>query len=225
LLARVLSLAAGGLCLAALAPAALGQPAGATIYSCTDGKGRTITADRPIPECIDREQKQLNPSGTLRKRVGPTLTAEERAREDEKEKLAAAERARQAEEKRRERALLARYPNKAAHDKERGEALAQVDEVIKAANKRITELAQQRKTIDAEFEFFKADPSKVPPSLRRQVDENEQSVAVTKRFIVDQDSEKKRVNSRFDEELTRLKRLWAIQGVAVSPTASASAAR
>ncbi|MET0312241.1 MAG: DUF4124 domain-containing protein [Burkholderiaceae bacterium] len=197
------------MCLAALAPAqAMAQAAG--IYSCTDSRGRTLTADRPIAECVDREQKVLNPSGTVRNRVGPTLTAQERAVQDEKDKAAALERARQAEEKRRERALLARYPNKAAHDKERAEALSSVDEVIKAANKRIVELGKQRQTIDAEFEFYKADPSKIPASLRRQVDENEQSVVVQKRFIGEQDQEKKRVNARFDEELDRLKRLWAM---------------
>lgn len=213
-----------GLCLAALAPcvAVAQQAPGTGIYSCTDSRGRTITADRPIPECVDREQKQLNPSGTVRNRVGPTLTAQERAREEEREKAAALERARQAEEKRRERVLLARYPNKAAHDKERNEALAQVDEVIKAANKRIVELAQQRKTIEAEFEFYKGDTSKIPPSLKRQIDENEQSVAVQKRFIGEQDQEKKRVNARFDEELERLRRIWALLGTAASPARPAS---
>jgi chromosome segregation ATPase len=192
----------------------------AGIYSCTDSRGRTLTSDRPIAECIDREQKVLNPSGTVRNRVGPTLTAQERAAQEEKDKAAALERARQAEEKRRERALLARYPNKAAHDKERAEALTQVDEVIKAANKRIVELAQQRKTIEAEYEFYKADMSKAPASLKRQVDENEHSLAVQKRFISDQEVEKKRVNARFDEELERLKRLWAILGAPARPASS-----
>lgn len=212
-----------GLCLAALVPCiAMAQQASTGIYSCTDSRGRTITSDRPIPECADREQKQLNPSGTVRSRVGPTLTAQERAKEEEKEKAAALERARQAEEKRRERVLLARYPNKAAHDKERSDALAQVDEVIKAANKRIVELAQQRKTIEAEFEFYKGDLAKAPPSLKRQVEENEQSAAVQRRFIGEQEQEKKRVNARFDEELERLKRIWAVLGGASQPARPAS---
>jgi hypothetical protein len=36
------------------------------IYSCVDGAGRKITADRPISECSDRAQKKINPSGTVK---------------------------------------------------------------------------------------------------------------------------------------------------------------
>ena len=56
------------------------------VYTCTDAKGRKLTADRPIPECTDREQKVLNPSGTVKAKIGPTLTAQERADQDLKEK-------------------------------------------------------------------------------------------------------------------------------------------
>ena len=51
----------------------------AGIYTCVDAKGRKITSDRPIVDCIDREQVELNPSGTVRRKVGPSLTAQERA--------------------------------------------------------------------------------------------------------------------------------------------------
>ena len=49
------------------------------VYTCTDAKGRKLTADRPIAECTDREQKILNPSGTVKAKVGPSLTAQEKA--------------------------------------------------------------------------------------------------------------------------------------------------
>ncbi|MBC7379525.1 MAG: DUF4124 domain-containing protein [Burkholderiaceae bacterium] len=190
------------------------------IYTCVDGKGRKLTSDRPIVDCIDRVQKELNPSGTLRRQIGPSLTAEERNRLEEQEKLQAAKIAREAEEKRRDRALLTRYPDRAAHDKERNEALAQVDEVMKAATKRIGELAAQRKSIDTELEFYKGDPSKAPPYVRRQIEENDRSTVVQKRFIAEQEGEKKRVNSRFDEELDKLKQLWLLKAPAVGTGAA-----
>jgi len=185
------------------------------IYSCVDGAGRKITSDRPIAECMDRVQREINPSGTVRRVVGPSPTAQERAALEEKEKAAAELRAREAEEKRRDRALLARYPSRAVHDKERAEALSQVDEVIKASNKRTLELTDQRKAINADFEFYKADPARAPGSLKRRLEENESSVAVQKRFIAEQDAEKKRVNMRFEEELVKLKQLWAMAGATV----------
>lgn len=188
-----------------------GQVAVGGIYTCIDSKGRKLTADRPIPECLDREQKVLNPSGTVRSRVGPTLTAQERADVEAREKQEAEARALQVEEKRRERALLIRYPNRDTHDRERATAFAQVAAVAQAAHKRIDELLVDRRKIDQEMEFYKKDPSKAPLSLRRQLDDNEQGLLGQKRFISEQETELKRISARFDEELERLKPLWAMQ--------------
>jgi hypothetical protein len=179
------------------------------IYTCVDAKGRKLTSDRPIRECADREQLLLNPSGTVRAVVPPSLTGPERAALEAKKRREAAEQARQAEERRRERALLVRYPNRSVHDKERSEALTQITVVRQAALNRVKELQRQRKELDTELEFYVKDPEKIPPSLRRLVDDNEKSMAVQERFIADQEAEMGRVNARFDEELQRLQQLWA----------------
>jgi len=178
------------------------------VYTCTDAKGRRLTSDRPIPECTDREQKVLNPSGTVKTKVGPTLTAQEKAEQEQRERRDAEEKGRAAEEKRRDRALLTRYPNRTVHDQERDEALSGVTVVIKAASNRLEELVRQRKLLDDEMEFYKKDPTKAPAYLRRQVEENAQSQAVQKRFISEQESEIRRINVRFDDELARLRQLW-----------------
>ena len=180
------------------------------IYTCVDAKGRKITSDRPIPDCLDRAQQELSPQGTVKRVLGPTLTAQERAVQDEKEKAALELRLQAQEEKRRDKAVLARFPNPAAHDKERSQVLEQIDEVIKSAVKRTVELAEQRVAINAEYEFYKKDPSKAPPALKRRLEENDNNIAVQHRFILEQDAGKRRVNQRFDEELGKLKALWAV---------------
>jgi len=194
-----------------------------SIYTCVDAKGRMITADRPIAECSDRTQRELTKTGTLRREIGPSFTAQELAAQEGKNKLATEAKARDAENKRRDRALLLRYPNPAVHDQERSAALAQVDEVIKAANKRTGELAGQRKTIDNELEFYANDASKAPVALRRRIDENDKSVSVQKRFIAEQELEKKRVTLRFDEELVKLEPLWVMAGGAATGIATGKA--
>jgi hypothetical protein len=200
-----------GLLLAGLADMTIAQelPTVQGIYICTDARGRKLTSDRPIPECNDREQQLLNPSGTLKAKVGPSLTAQEQANLEAKAKIEQEELGRLNEEKRRDRALLVRYPTKAVHEKERAEALAQVGIVRQAAVTRADELMRQRADLNKELEFHKKDPAKAPPSLRRQVDEVTQSLAVQGRFIADQDSELKRVNTRFNAELSRLTLLWS----------------
>ncbi len=190
------------------------SPVAPGVYTCVDASGRKLTSDRPILECIDREQKVLNPSGTVRTRVGPSLTAQEQAEVEKKQKREAEDKARAAEEKRRDRALMTRYPNKAVHDADRNDALEQIDVVIKAASNRLDELVRQRKTLDQEMEFYKGDPSKAPAYMRRQLEENTQSQSVQRRFISEQEQEIRRVNARFDDELARLRQLWPL----VSPS-------
>ncbi len=115
----------GGVLLATLgaevAWAQVQQGAAGGIYTCVDKHGRRLTADRPIPECLDREQRELSPSGMTRRQIGPSLTELERAAQDAQRRKAAEERVRIVEERRRDRVLVARYPDKAAHDLERAE--------------------------------------------------------------------------------------------------------
>ncbi len=201
-----------GLVLLGLLGAGVVAPAWAQVvpgvYTCVDAKGRKLTADRPIPECTDREQKVLNPSGTVKIRIGPTLTDHERVAMEKQARKEEEERGRMAEDKRRDRALLTRYPNKTTHDKERIEALNGITAVIQAANLRLTELVRQKVGIDAEMEFYQDDPTKAPAYVRRQLEENLLSQAVQKRFIGEQEGETRLVNQRFDEELVRLRQLW-----------------
>jgi hypothetical protein len=206
-----LVIAAGGLAILLSGNAVAQGPV--SIYTCVNAQGRKITSDRPIAECMDRVQQEITPTGTVKRTIGPNLTARERALQEEKQKLAAETRAREAEDKRRDRALLLRYPNRDVHEKERQLALTQVDEVTKAATNRTRELAEQRRLIEQDFEFYKKDPSKAPASLKRRLDENDTAVAVQQRFIADQGIEKQRVNLRFDEELVKLKQLWTLAGV------------
>ncbi|EJE50250.1 hypothetical protein PMI14_05166 [Acidovorax sp. CF316] len=219
----------GELALAGLATASVWaqQPTGpvGSIYTCTDRNGRKLTADRPIADCLDREQRELAPSGMVRRQVGPVLSEQERAVVEARQRKEAEERSRALEERRRERALTARYPDKAAHDVERKAAIQMVEDVAATAEKRLIELRQQRKTLDTEMEFYKKDPSKAPMVLRTRIAENEDSVAEQQRFIAGQGDEKRRVHQRFDVELAQLRKLWDEQrGVAVPGAATPASA-
>lgn len=211
--------------LAALAAGTTTAWAQKGIYTCVDAKGRRLTSDRPIPECLDREQKELNATGTVRRNMGPVLTPLEQAAQDERNRKLAEEQQRANEEKRRERALLSRYPTQSAHDLERTKALNAVQDVIAAANKRTEDLREERRRLDVEMEFYKSDPSKMPGKLRQRIDEVESNIAGQARFLANQEEEKRRVNARFDQELARLKVLWAQMRAGQAPAATAQPAR
>lgn len=187
----------------------LGAASAQSIYTCTDSRAQKITSDRPIPECLDREQKELNRNGTVKRSLGPSLSPQEASLQEARDKKQAEDQARANEERRRNRAMLVRYQNQAAHDAERASALTQVDAVIQTANQRLVELAEERKALDSEMEFYHHDPAKAPARLRRQLAELEENQLAQQRFIGNQQLEKKRVNDRFDAELAQLKPLWA----------------
>ena len=209
---RVWKYGVGGL-LAGLCAAVAAQtsPGALSIYTCVDKQGRKLTSDRPIPECIDREQRELGPSGTLRRVIGPTLTQQEREALEVQRRKDLEERNRMAEERRRERVLTARYPDEATHQAERNAALDQVEEVVVVAHKRVQSLKAERRRLDVELEFYRGDVTKAPVLLQRQIADNEQALADQQRFLATQELEKRRIHQRFDAELAQLRQLWAAQ--------------
>lgn len=198
----------------------------ASIYTCIDRNGRRLTADRPIPECLDREQRELNPSGTVRRQVGPALSDLEKAELEAKRRQEAEDKARAVEDRRRERALVTRYPNKAVHDAERLNAIQAVDDIVAIAEARIEELRKQRKALDTEMEFYQHDPGKAPLLLKRRIADNSAALEEQRRFIDKQQQEKQRIHQRFDAELASLEALWEAQrNLSVVPPAPSSATR
>jgi chromosome segregation ATPase len=180
------------------------------IYTCVDAKGRQLSSDRWIADCADREQKVLNPSGTVKTVVLPALTALERQELDAKKKTLQLERASQEDDKKRDRALLARYPSLASHQKERTAALADLFRTRQATVAQILTLQAERFQLAEEMAFYEKDPSKAPPRLRTRLAELDNSLAAQKRLASGHDASIDRINARFDTEALRLKPLWPL---------------
>jgi len=191
-------------CLALAQPAA--KPAGG-IYSCTTADGRRLTSDRPIAECSAREQRVLNADGSLRSVVPPSMSPEERAAYEANERKLSAERAAKADASRRDRNLMMRYRNEAQHQKAREAALDDVNKSMRISEKRILDLAAERKPLLDEAEFYQG--KQFPAKLRLQLDANDASTQAQKELIENQKAELVRVNKLYDAELARLRKLWA----------------
>lgn len=216
---RTIRFAAGfAVALCAGAPA-WGQPApaGRAIYTCTDATGKKQTSDRLIAACIGREQRILNADGSLNRVLAPALTAEERAQADAREREATAARDAAREAARRDRNLLARFPNEAAHRKARDAALDNVQKSLRVSEARLVTLASERKPLLAEAEFYAG--KRVPAALKAQLEANDASADAQRSLVQNQQLEAARIDKTFDAELDRLKQLWA-----GAPAGSVSAA-
>ena len=205
----------------------VGSAGAAPIYTCTDANGKRHTSDRPIAICNDREQQELNADGSLRRRVPPTPTPDERAEIEARQQQEALERANRVEAMRRDRNLLARFPNEAAHKKAREAALEDTRKSLKISEARLAALEKERKPLLDEAEFYVGKP--MPGKLKLQLDGNEAATDAQKTLILNQQAELVRINENYDAELERLKKLWAgaqpgSLGALPRPTPAASAA-
>ena len=191
----------------AIAVAATGAMGANPIYTCTDASGKRLTSDRLIDECNAREQRVLNADGSVRRIVPPTPTSDERAEIEVRERDALAERARRQEAIRRDRNLLARFPDEAAHRKARAAALDDVRKALRVSEERVALLTAERKPLTDEAEFYVG--KALPGKLRAQLDANDASTEAQRTLAQNQQLEIVRVNKLYDAELERLKKLWA----------------
>lgn len=205
--------------LPALVAAAEPPPGG--IYTCVDDAGRRLTSDRPIAECTHKEQRVLNRDGSLKTVLPPTLTADERAEKEARDRREAERRAAQADAVRRDRNLMSRFPNREAHDKARAAALDTVRLAIKASSLRLEALGLDRKPLVDEAEFYAG--KALPKELKAQLDANDAAFAAQRSAMQTQEAELERINALYDAELAHLQRLWggaapgSLGPVAVTP--------
>ena len=201
--------AAASMALGSASSAAWAQPSAARppIYTCIGPGGKKLTSDRPIRECSEIDQRVLNSDGSVRRIMAPTPTAEERAEAEAREREANAERVARLDAIRRDRNLVARYPNEAAHRVGRAKALDDLRKSVANSEARVVLLNAERKKLLEEAEFYVGKP--LPSKLKLALDSNDASLEAQKTLIANQQSEVGRINALYDIELGRLKKLWS----------------
>ncbi len=177
------------------------------IYTCTTADGRKLTGDRPLVECVSREQRVLNADGSQRTILPPFLSPEERAAKEAADRRALAERITQQDAMRRDRNLMQRFPTEAAHQRARSAALDDAKKSMRNSERRLVDLGTERKPLVDEAEFYAG--RQMPAKLKQALDANDASVEAQRALIDNQKAEIVRVNARYDAELARLRKLWA----------------
>ncbi len=194
----------------------------ASIYTCITPQGRRITSDRPIPECLGSGQRELSPSGSVKRIVPPVLTAGERALEAERLRQEAAQQSRLDEDKRKSHALVTRYPDQAAHEQARREALEQIDGQIDMARQRLSRLEGQYQEISAGLGLHQRQQGRAPAWLQDLAQENTRQRKAQAAYLAEQLRERGRIVKAFDDELARLQLLWQ-EGRGAKPLSPAPA--
>jgi hypothetical protein len=187
--------------LLAVALAVAAPLAQAQLYVCTDARGRTITGDRPPPECADRAVRELRSDGSVRRVIEPPLTAEQKAARDAEVKRQREEAEKQRAQMRRDLALLETYASEAEIEDTRNRALGSRQQLIDRAIQRLADHQKERKKLDIEAEFYAR--RQMPDKLKRAFDANAALMRSEQKIIDDVRADMDRVNARFDAELKR----------------------
>jgi hypothetical protein len=185
---------------------ALAAPvASASLYVCTDAKGKTITADRPPPECGNLPVKELRSDGSVRRVIQPPLTDEQRRAQIEKARREYQEQEARRTQARRDIALMETYASEEEIESARQAALNSRQLMIDRSNQRLDAFAAESVKLEHEAEFYAN--RKMPDKLERAIDSNRELAQAEHRLITDMQADMLRINRRFDAELMRFREL------------------
>ena len=179
----------------------------AEIYTCKDAAGRTITSDRPIPECSDRAMfVRQNPGQNAREIPRPKTLEERRQAEADQEKQKVAEQL-EDQRKKEEVYLLANFKSDNDIEVARQKLLDVVKEKIRVGN-------EQMKAIDHLLDELQAEQrngaKKTPAenaNLQSRASQLVQSIKNSRESIARYEVEKQLINSQYDDILHRYREI------------------
>lgn len=192
---------AAALALGALSAAASAQQ---SIFVCSDAKGRTLSGDRPSPDCVGTI-RELRSDGSVRRVIEPPLTPEQKAARAAEEKRQREEAEKQRAQMRKDLALLETYASEDEIENARARALATRQALIERASKRMEEHRRERRKLDNEAEFYAK--REMPDKLKRAFEGNAALTRSEEKIIADSRAEMQRINERFDAERKRWREL------------------
>ncbi|MBC8021754.1 MAG: DUF4124 domain-containing protein [Burkholderiales bacterium] len=196
------------LCLLLASTLAL-APTAFAAFKCTDEKGVTHIGDTPPEPCANVLMLETSPSGTVIKRIEPSLTAEQvKALRDGAEKRKEDERA-AAEQARKDSALLNTYASDREIDMTRDRNIEPVNGRIKVTKERIAGVEKRRKEIEDEMEFYKAGKSKAgktreaPANLVHDLERLKDERVTLEKSLASYDKEIEMLRAKYDNDKKR----------------------
>lgn len=186
--------------------AALPILAHAQIYICKDVNGRTMTSDRPIPECATRPMRELGSNGVTRREIAAPLTAAQKhQREIDADRLRSETEA-ALEVRRRDVAMLERFRSESEINGAHKRAIEDIQENIRRENITLVLAEKNLKEAQLESEGRKSKNGMALVPTRR-FDDAKAALTAQIGLIRQQKSDLLKVDIWFDETLKRFREL------------------
>lgn len=185
------------------------QGAHAAIFMCKDASGRTLTSDRPIPECADRAIREYGNNGAIKREIAAPLTAEQKREKLLQEERKKIELATAEEQRKSDRALSARYRTAEEIVSARKRDTAVISEQI-AQQKKALSLADKEKTETLAAVEAQKKRGVVPAGLQYKHDRAEQSARELKIRVSESEAELAQVHAKYDVTLQRYREITKV---------------
>jgi hypothetical protein len=190
----------------------LSYSAQAEIFMCKDASGKTLTSDRPIPDCASAV-REFGVNGQLKRVIPAPLTPEQKKQKQAEEEKQKAEAEAAAEQRRQDRAILARYESESDIEAARKYALQQEQEDMKRDNLAMTDAQKDLNAANEELKPYTLKKTKPPATLTRRIETAEATIRETQQSTKNHQDKIAQINAKFDETLKRFREL-------TTPTAS-----
>ncbi len=175
----------------------------AQIFICKDENGRTLTSDRPIPECANRPVRELNKAGVFKREILPPPSAEELRIKKEAEEKRKAEEENATEQRRRNAALLQTYSNEQQIMLERQRTLSQLQNNLNIALTEKNSADQKRKVAQTEADDMQKKGGRVPGALKIRIDDATRIMQMEQKNADAYEAEIEKEKTKYDDILNR----------------------
>ncbi|MFK7962496.1 MAG: hypothetical protein AB8C46_00870 [Burkholderiaceae bacterium] len=183
-----------------------------SIYTCKDPNGRTITSDRPIPECAKLPMRELRSDGALRRQIDPPLTRAQRRMLREKRARERAEELVRRQERTRDRALLETFPTMDILDESRERLIAEIQLQIDATYERMVKLHKELQAAQAAGRAYP--PGLAPTAVKQKVAQIAGAILTEDSLVKARLEEQEQIRQKYAADADRLRVLLERQAEA-----------
>lgn len=196
----------------ALAQGSVSHSRAGSIYTCKDSNGKTLTSDRPIPECAKLPMRELRADGALRRQINPPLTRSQRRLLREKRARERAQALVERQERTRDRALLEAFPTMAVLDQSEERLLSEIQIQIDSTYRRMVELHKELQAAQAASRAYP--PGMAPSGVKQKVAQIAGAILTEDSLVKARLQEQEQIRQKYAGDADRLRVLLKRQAEA-----------
>jgi len=189
----------------------------AKMYRWVDENGEVHYSDKVPPQAMQGEHTRLNERGMTVEREAPVQTPEERARDEELERLRGEQQRLAGEQKAKDAALLRTFRSEDDIILTRDGKLAAVDAQIQLAQSNIKRLKRQLAELQENAANMEKQGRKISPRQQQDIETTQRQIEETYAAILRRERDKAQITQSYQSDLKRFRELSNLSADTATP--------